>query len=78
LWATNGQTKTALLGLGALDKIVPGDRFLIHTGNIGMTWTLTIGKVESDRSTGTLEPSQTNPVPAFPRPGACAALVPRK
>jgi hypothetical protein len=78
LWWTDEKTKTAALGLGSLHKVVPGDRFLIHTGMIGITWTLTITKVEAGHSTGGLEPSRVNPAPAFPRWGAFAALIPQK
>jgi hypothetical protein len=78
LWDARVETKTATLGLGSLHKIVPGDRFLIHSGIIGMTWTLTITKVEANHSTGTLEPARVNPTPAFPRQGWNAALIPKK
>jgi hypothetical protein len=78
LWWAEEKTKTAMLGMGSLDQVLPGDRFLIHSGNIGMTWTLTITNVETDRSTGTLAPSQQNPLPAFPRQGSYAALIPKK
>jgi hypothetical protein len=60
-----------------MDKIVPGDRFLIQSGNIGLTWTLTITNVQSDWSIGTLEPSRENPAPVFPSRGASAALIPK-
>jgi hypothetical protein len=75
LWWTDEQTKTATLGLGSLDQIVPGDRFLIQSGGIGWTWTLTIIKVETGQSTGTLEPSRVNPTPTFPSRGTYAALI---
>ena len=78
LWDANEETKTATLGLGSRHKIMPGDRFRIQSGTIGMTWTLTITKVEADRSFGNLEPSQVNPMPAFPLRGANAALIPKK
>jgi hypothetical protein len=68
----------ARLGLGSLQKVLPGERFFIHSMNIGMGWTLTITKVEADHSSGTLEPSQENPTPAFPVQGAYAALIPKK
>ena len=71
-------SKTARLGLGSLDKIVPGDRFCIQSGIIGKTWTLTIKSVDANDSTGTLEPSQVNPAPAFPLRGAYAAIIPTK
>ena len=67
-----------MLGLGSLDRIVQGDRFLIQSGYIGMTWALTITNVEADHSTGTLDPSQRAPAPAFPSRGAYAALIPKK
>ena len=69
LWGADEGTKTATLGLGSLHKIVPGDRFLIHSGIIGMTWTLTITQVEADHSIGTLEASRVNPAPSFPQRG---------
>jgi len=78
LWWVDENTKTAELGLGSRYKIMPGDRFLIQSGTIGMTWTLTITKVEADRSFGNLEPSQVNPTRAFPLRGAKAALIPKK
>ncbi len=78
LWDANEETKTAMLGLGSRHKIMPGDRFLIQSGTIGRTWTLTITKVEADRSFGSLEPSRVNPTPAFPLRGANAALIPKK
>lgn len=78
LWWTNEQTKTAILGLGALNQVVPGDRFLIQSGAIGRTWTLTITKVETSQSTGTLEPSRVNPTPTFPSRGTYAALIQKK
>lgn len=78
LWGTYEDKKTAILGLGSRHKIIPRDQFLIRSGYIGMTWTLTITKVEADRSFGTLAPSQMNPTPAFPLPGANAALISKK
>jgi hypothetical protein len=78
LWDVDEKTKTAMLGLGARQKVMPGDQFLIGTRNMGMTWTLTITKVEFDHSFGTLEPSQKNPTPAFPMPGWNATLIPKK
>jgi hypothetical protein len=78
LWGAYEETKTAMLGLGSLHKIAMGDRFLIHTGTIGMTWTLTLTKVEADRSMGTLEPARTDPTPVFPRQGWNATLIPKK
>ena len=78
LRSADEKTKTATLGLGSLDKVVRGDRFLIHSGTIGMTWTLTLTNVEADHCTGTLEPSRVNPTPAFPRQGWNAALLPKK
>jgi hypothetical protein len=76
LWAADEKTRTARLGLGSVQKIVPGDRFLIHSGIIGMTWTLTITNVEADVSSGTLVPVQENPAPRFPQWGQNAALLP--
>ena len=78
LWWSDEKTKTAMLSLGSRQRIMPGDRFLIHSGNIGMTWTLTITRVEADRSFGSLEPVRENPTPAFPGPGANAALIQKK
>jgi hypothetical protein len=77
VWQADEKTKTAMLGLGSLDKVAPGDRFRIQSGNIGMTWTLTITNVAADYSTGTLEPSQVDPAPAFPSRGSYGALIPR-
>jgi len=65
-----------MLVLGSVHKIAPGDRFRIQSGNIGMTWTLTVTNVESDTSIGSLAPSRENPAPAFPSRGAPAALLP--
>jgi hypothetical protein len=76
LWWTDERDKTAGLGLGSLHQIAVADRFLVRSGNIGMTWTLTITKVEPDRSLGALEPSQPSPTPAFPSRGAFATLIP--
>jgi hypothetical protein len=75
LWQTDENEKTATLGLGSLDKVITGDRFLIQTMNIGMDWTLTITNVEPRYSTGTLVPSQVNPTPAFPQSGNFGTLV---
>jgi hypothetical protein len=70
------RTKTAMLGLGLLDKVAQGDRFRIQSGYIGMTWTLTITNVQTDHSAGNLVPSQVNPTPVFPWRGAYAARIP--
>jgi hypothetical protein len=78
LWWSDEKTKTAMLSLGSRQRIMPGDRFLIQSGNIGLTWTLTITRVEADRSFGSLEPVRENPTPAFPGPGANAALIQKK
>jgi hypothetical protein len=78
LWDTDEKTRTAMLGLGSLQKIVPGDRFLIHTGYIGWTWKLRITKVEADHSFGTLEPSILNSTNVFPARGSNAALIRKK
>jgi hypothetical protein len=72
------ETKTATLSLGSQQKVVPGDRFLIRSGIIGMTWTLTITNVDAGLSIGTLEPSRADPPPAFPRRGWNAALIPKE
>src|SRR5262249_50766739 len=72
LW-TDEQSTTATLGLGSLHKILVGDRFLIQSGTIGRTWTLSITNVQTDHSIGTLTPSQTNPPPVFPLRGSYAA-----
>jgi hypothetical protein len=73
-WAEEGSRK-AELNLGSQHKIAPGDRFLIQTGTISWTWTLTITKVEDDRSEGTLVPSQEDRPLPFPRSGSFAALI---
>jgi hypothetical protein len=78
LWWTDEKTRTAELGLGALDKIVPGDRFLIQSGNIGLTWTLTLTNVQANLSIGSLEPVRENPAPAFPARGTYGALIPKQ
>jgi hypothetical protein len=78
LWWADEQTRTATLGLGSLDKVAQGDKFLIQSGNIGLTWTLTITNAQSDHSIGSLVPSQVNRTPAFPSRGAYAALIPKK
>ena len=75
LWWTDEKSKMAEIGLGSRHKIGPGDRFLIQTGNIGMTWVLTITKVETDRSVGSLEPTHVSPALRFPTPGSYAALI---
>jgi hypothetical protein len=75
IWWTDEKTRTAELSLGSQHKVAPGDRFIVHTGTIGMTWTLTITKVEDDRSLGSLAPSQETPLPRFPSPGAFAGLI---
>ena len=75
LWWTDEQTRTATLGLGSLEKVEPGDRFLIQSGRIGWTWTLTLTKVEASQSTGTLEPSRVSPTPMFPSRGTYGALI---
>jgi hypothetical protein len=75
LWWTDEQTKTATVGLGSLDKVVQGDRFLIQSGTIGRTWTLIITNVETSESSGRLEPSRVNPTPTFPSRGTYAALI---
>ena len=77
LWSADETTKTAMLGLGSLHQVNVGDRFLIHSGIIGLTWTLTITNVEPDHSVGTLKPSQPDPLPSFPGPGSHAALIPK-
>lgn len=77
LWWADEQTRVATLGLGSLDKVAQGDWFLIRSGLIGLTWTLTITNVESDHSIGNLVPSQVNPTPAFPSRGAYASLIPK-
>ena len=64
------------MGTGERAKDNQADRFLIQSGTIGRTWTLTITKVEADRSTGTLEPSRVNPTPKFPLRGTNAAFIP--
>lgn len=78
LWGAEEATKTATLGMGSLQKVAIGDRFLIHSGTIGMTWTLTINRIERDHAMGTLEPSRTNPQPAFPAYGWGATLLRRE
>ena len=75
LWWTDEPTRTATLGLGSLDKVVQGDRFLIQSGTIGRTWTLIITNVETSESSGRLEPSRVNPTPTFPSRGTYAALI---
>ncbi len=77
LWSADETTKTAMLGLGSLHKVNLGDRFLIRSGIIGLTWTLTITGVAPEHSVGTLAPSQTDPLPAFPGPRSHAALMPK-
>lgn len=77
LWSADETTRTAMLGLGSLHKVNLGDEFLIHSGIIGLTWTLTITNVEPDHSVGTLKPSQTDPLPSFPWRGSHAALIPK-
>lgn len=74
LWWTAEKTRTASLNLGSMHGALAGDRFLIQSENIGMTWTLTLTKIEPDHSLGTLEPSRANPMPPFPSHGAPAAL----
>jgi len=74
----NDKDQTATLGMGFLQKVAVGDKFTIRTGNIGMTWTLTITKVESHYSFGNLLPSQTSPLPMFPARGFYASLIPAK
>lgn len=69
LWNTDEKARTAMLGLGSIHKVTLGDQFRVLTGNIGITWLLTITDVLPDRSMGTLEPSQTNPLPVFPQAG---------
>jgi hypothetical protein len=64
--------------MGTLEQVARGDQFLIHTGILGQTWTLTITDVQTDHSTGTLEPSQKEPMPVFPRTGFHAALILKK
>ncbi len=75
---TDEKRKTATLGMGALQKVSVGDQFTVRTGTIGMTWTLTVTKVDVEYSTGTLEPSQTAPLPMFPVRGTYASLIPKK
>jgi hypothetical protein len=75
LWWAVEESKKAELSLGSQHKIAVGDRFLIHTGTIGWTWTLTITSVKDDRSEGTLVPSQETPKLPFPVWGAYAALI---
>jgi len=75
LWWAEEKSRKAEIGLGSRHKVAAGDRFLIHTGTIGMNWTLTITEVQDDRSNGTLEPSQASPLPWFPQSGTYAALV---
>ncbi len=77
LWSADETTRTAMLGLGSLQKVNRGDKFLIHSGIIGLTWTLTITNVEPDHSVGILKPSQTDPLPSFPGRGSRAALIPK-
>ncbi len=77
LWRADETTRTAMIGLGSLHKVNLGDKFLIHSGLIGLTWTLTLTNVEPDHSMGTLNPSQTDPLPAFPGPGSHAAFISR-
>jgi hypothetical protein len=72
------KSRSAELNLGSQHKVTVGDRFLIQTGTIGWTWTLTISKVEDDTSTGSLAPSQENPPLPFPRWGSFAALISKK
>jgi hypothetical protein len=75
LWWAVEESKKAELSLGSQHKIAVGDRFLIQTGTIGWTWTLTITSVKDDRSEGTLVPSQETPKLPFPVWGAYAALI---
>ena len=53
LLQVDAEGKTALLGLGALQKIEPGDQF--EHNSKGGSWKLTITKVEPSYSVGTLE-----------------------
>ncbi len=73
-------TMTAMLGLGALDKISLGEQFVIRSGLKDVVWTLTITNVAPSFCFGTLEPPRVkvNPMPAFPTRGAYAALIPKK
>jgi hypothetical protein len=50
---SDGDTKTALVNLGFLQKIEPGDQF--EHNSKGDYWKLTITKVEASHSTGSLE-----------------------
>ena len=77
LWNAGEPTRTAMLGLGSLHQVSVGDTFLIRSGIIGLTWTLTITNVEPDHSVGTLKPSQMDPLPSFPWRGSHAALMPK-
>jgi hypothetical protein len=70
---------TAMLGLGSLHKVAVGDQFLIRTGLIGMSWTLTITQLGDEYSYGTLAPTANSEAGApFPSRGWHAAYVPKK
>jgi hypothetical protein len=75
LWHVDADGKTALLGLGSLQKIELGDQFE-HLSK-GDYWKLTITKVEPSHSTGNLElssPARLTP----PIRGAEVTLIQKK
>lgn len=74
----NEKENTAGLNLGTHQKIAKGDRFLIRSGTIGRTWTLTLTNVTPQRSSGWLKYSRESATPFFPKPGRKATLIRKK
>jgi hypothetical protein len=77
LLSVDGERKTAVLGLGSLHKVEPGDRFDIGSPK-GMHWRLTVTEVRPHHSLGTLELLTRSTYPPFsqpPHPQMDAVLV---
>ncbi|HEX5398413.1 MAG TPA: hypothetical protein VFY06_05125, partial [Verrucomicrobiae bacterium] len=55
----------AILRLGRGQGVEVGDKFIVQTGYIGQTWTLTVTNVNTDYSTGTLIHNEAHG-PGFP------------
>jgi hypothetical protein len=67
LVSVDGDKKSAVLGLGSLHQVEPGDRFEIGSPK-GMHWLLTISHVERGYSAGTLDLLTTSKHPPYREP----------
>jgi hypothetical protein len=80
--SVNTNRNTATIDLGALQKITPGDHFMVYAGMIGDYWDLRITTVHGSSAEGTLTPmgdnisAQGNIRPSMIAQGRMAELIP--